>query len=130
MSLYLQTLFPAESVTPPGEDSVCAAAFTTEAPQGPLSVSCAPAGQSADFSSDFPAANLTAFVLGVRSEIACSIFFLIFDNRCILFSSSLKSAEFSMDLFTLCREMCLNVCQNIDVSIFKTYVRNSTRGVS
>ncbi|XP_064931867.1 coiled-coil domain-containing protein 66 isoform X2 [Columba livia] len=59
-----KTLFPAESVTPPGEDSVCTAAFTTEAPQGPLSVSCAPAGQSADFSSDFPAANLTAFVLG------------------------------------------------------------------
>lgn len=60
-------MFPADSIIATEENCVCTTALTTEANKVPLNVSSAPAGQSSDFSSsDLPAVNCTAFVLGVR----------------------------------------------------------------
>ncbi|KAM6062338.1 coiled-coil domain-containing protein 66 isoform 2-T2 [Chlamydotis macqueenii] len=59
-----KTVFPADSITTV-ENCVCTTALTAEANQVPLNVSSAPAGQSSDFSSsDLPADNCTAFLLG------------------------------------------------------------------
>ncbi|KAM6126543.1 coiled-coil domain-containing protein 66 isoform 2-T2 [Phoenicopterus ruber ruber] len=60
-----KTVFPADSIITTEENGVCTSALTTEANKVPLNVSSAPAGQSSDFSSsDLPAVNCTAFVLG------------------------------------------------------------------
>ncbi|KAM6256599.1 LOW QUALITY PROTEIN: coiled-coil domain-containing protein 66 [Porphyrio hochstetteri] len=60
-----KTVFPAEPVITTEENQVCTKALTTEPHQVPLNVSSVPAGQSSDFSSsDLPAVNCTAFVLG------------------------------------------------------------------
>ncbi|XP_064374992.1 coiled-coil domain-containing protein 66 isoform X3 [Dromaius novaehollandiae] len=60
-----KTVFPAHSVTTTDENCVCRTILTTEANEVPLSVSSGPAGQCCDFrSSDLPAVNYTALVLG------------------------------------------------------------------
>ncbi|KAM6060799.1 coiled-coil domain-containing protein 66 [Theristicus caerulescens] len=60
-----KTVVPADSIITTEENCVCTAALTTEANKVPLNVSSAPAGQASDFSSsDLPALNCTAFVLG------------------------------------------------------------------
>ncbi|XP_068763658.1 coiled-coil domain-containing protein 66 isoform X3 [Struthio camelus] len=64
-SLYLQTMFPADSVITTDENCVCRTILTTEANEVPLSVSRGPTGQRSDFSSsDLPAVSYTALVLG------------------------------------------------------------------
>ncbi|XP_014749106.1 PREDICTED: coiled-coil domain-containing protein 66 [Sturnus vulgaris] len=55
-----QTVFPADSVHGTEENSACRAALATEADGVALNVPRAPAGQSADVSSDFPAGSCTA----------------------------------------------------------------------
>lgn len=59
-------MFPADSITTADEKCVCRTILTTEANEVSLSVSRGPAGQCSDFSSDLPAVNYTALVLGVR----------------------------------------------------------------
>ncbi|KAK4814934.1 hypothetical protein QYF61_006289 [Mycteria americana] len=60
-----KTVLPADSIITTEENCVCTTALTTEANKAPLNISSAPAGQSSDFSSsDLPAVNCTAFVLG------------------------------------------------------------------
>ncbi|KAL2299791.1 hypothetical protein Nmel_012640 [Mimus melanotis] len=55
-----QRVFPADSVHSTEENSACTAALATEADGVALNVPRAPAGQSSDFSSDFPAGSCTA----------------------------------------------------------------------
>ncbi|XP_067159870.1 coiled-coil domain-containing protein 66 isoform X5 [Apteryx mantelli] len=59
-----KTMFPADSITTADEKCVCRTILTTEANEVSLSVSRGPAGQCSDFSSDLPAVNYTALVLG------------------------------------------------------------------
>uniref|UniRef100_A0A8C3RK96 Coiled-coil domain containing 66 n=1 Tax=Cyanoderma ruficeps TaxID=181631 RepID=A0A8C3RK96_9PASS len=57
-----QTVFPADSVHGSEANSACTAALATEAGGVALNVPRVPAGQSPDFSSDFPAGSCTALV--------------------------------------------------------------------
>ncbi|XP_075370309.1 coiled-coil domain-containing protein 66 isoform X2 [Mycteria americana] len=64
-----KTVLPADSIITTEENCVCTTALTTEANKAPLNISSAPAGQSSDFSSsDLPAVNCTAFVLGAEEH--------------------------------------------------------------
>ncbi|XP_072732497.1 coiled-coil domain-containing protein 66 isoform X1 [Ciconia boyciana] len=64
-----KTVLPADSIITTKENCVCTTALITEANKAPLNVSSAPAGQSSDFSSsDLPAVNCTAFVLGAEEH--------------------------------------------------------------
>ncbi|XP_068057986.1 coiled-coil domain-containing protein 66 isoform X3 [Anomalospiza imberbis] len=62
-----QTVLPADSVHGTEENAACTAALATEADGVALNVPRAPAGQSSDFSPDFPAGSCTA--LGFREAV-------------------------------------------------------------